>query len=121
MPTCRRTRPAGEGRAGGGALVRPHLGRPPGRDADLQRTPAELLFRQVLMAAVLALVASAVVLLAPLRSEVLSARIAVAVFIGVLVTSGARASGRTAWRAVAVGMVALGVAPALATVKVALT
>ena len=91
------------------------------RDESPQRTPGELLFSQVVMAVVLALVASTVILLAPIRAEVLTARLAVAVFIGVLVTSEARASGRPLWRAVAVGMAALGVALALATVKVALT
>ncbi len=91
------------------------------RDADQHRRPGEILFSQVLMAVGLALVASVAVVLAPVRAEVLTARIAVAVFIGVLVTSEARASGRPPWRAVAVGMAALGVALALATVKLALT
>ena len=69
------------------------------------------------MGVVLALVASMVVLLVPVRAEVPTARIAVALFIGALVMSEARASGRPLWRSVAWGVAALGVALALATAK----
>jgi hypothetical protein len=91
------------------------------RDPNLHHTPREMLFSQLVMALVLALVASAAVLLAPTPVELLTARVAVAVFIGVLVTSEARSGGRDLPRAMAVGVAALGAALALATVKVALT
>ncbi|MFQ1002645.1 hypothetical protein [Modestobacter sp. SSW1-42] len=91
------------------------------RDASLHRTPGELLFSQVVMAVVLASVASAVVVLSPDPAEVPTARMSVAVFIGALVTVEARTSGEPLWRAVSVGCAALGVALALATVKLALT
>jgi len=90
------------------------------RDPHLHHTPGEMLFSQIVMAVVLALVASVVVVIAPTREEVLTARVAVAVFIGALVTSEASANGTGLRQALAVGTAALVVALALATLKLAL-
>lgn len=90
------------------------------RDPNPHHTPGELLFSQVAMAVVLALVTSVVVVLAPTRNEVVTARIAIALFIGALVTSEARSNGSALRHAVGVGLAALGIALALATLKLAL-
>lgn len=90
------------------------------RDPTMHHTPGEMLLSQVVMAGVLALVATLAVVIVPARLEVLTARIAVALFIGVLVTAEARSHGSALPRALAVGAAALAVALVLATIKLAL-
>ncbi|MCL3861910.1 hypothetical protein [Actinotalea sp. K2] len=90
------------------------------RDPNMHHTPGEMLMSQVVMAGVLAIVASVAVVLVPVHMEVLTARVAVALFIGVLVTMEARSNGSALPRALAVGVAALGVAMILATIKLAL-
>ena len=90
------------------------------RDPQLAHPPGEVVASQVVMAVALALVASVVVAVAPTSAQVPTARIAVACFIGVLVTTESRSSGRALARSLAVGAGALGAAMALATVKLAL-
>lgn len=89
-------------------------------DPGLHHTPAEMLFSQVVMALVLSVVGSAAVILTPVRFEMLSGRLAVALFVGVLVVTESRAGGRTTRTALGLGAVALGLAVGIATVKLAL-
>lgn len=90
------------------------------RDPTMHHTPGEMLSSQILMAVVLGLVASVVVVIVPAQAEVLAARVAVALFMGALVTSEARSNGSPLLRAVALGVAALAVAMTIATLKMAL-
>jgi hypothetical protein len=90
-------------------------------DPGLHHTPAEMLLSQVVMAVVLAVVASVAVLLAPAtRAELLTGRVAVALFVGALVVVESRARGHRQVRALALGALALGLALAVATLKLVL-
>lgn len=91
------------------------------RDTTMHHTPGEMFTGQVIMAVALGLVASAAVLLSPTRVQVPAARIAVALFIGGLVTVEVRSNGSAFPRALGVGAAALSVAMALAMAKLAVT
>jgi hypothetical protein len=89
------------------------------RDPHARHTPGETLLSQTVMAVPLALVASVVVVLAPAGADVLTARLAVALFVAGLVTVEARSAGRPLARALAIGTAALVVTVILATIKLA--
>lgn len=89
------------------------------RDPHLRGKTVGMLLSQLVMVFLVALVASAGVVLSPDRAEVLSARVAVALFIAALVTSEALWTGRPLGRALALGAAALGLTLAIATVKLA--
>jgi hypothetical protein len=87
------------------------------RDPATHHTSGQLLASQIMMAAVLAGVASVAVVLSPTRIEMLDSRIAVALFVAVLVAVEARAGGRSRRRALALGAGALALALAVAAFK----
>ena len=90
-------------------------------DPGLHHTPGEMLAGQLVMAVVLAVIASVAVVLAPSpRSELLSGRVTVAVFVGALVVVESFHRDRRLPHALALGALALGLALAVATVKLAL-
>jgi hypothetical protein len=90
-------------------------------DPGLHHTPGEMLFSQLVMAVILAVVASIAVLVVPLvQEELASGRIAVALFVGVLVVLESRRRGHRRLRALALGVVALGLALAVTVLKLAL-
>jgi hypothetical protein len=90
-------------------------------DPGLHHSPREMLFSQLVMAVILAVVASIAVLVAPLvQEELFSGRVAVAVFVGALVVVESRARGHRLVRALALGAVALGLAIAVSVLKLAL-
>ena len=92
------------------------------KDPTLHHTPGQMLFSQVVMSVFLALLASAAVLLMSpyVRAELLSGRVAVALFVGALVVVESRARGDRVRRALGLGAVALGLALAVAIVKLVL-
>lgn len=85
--------------------------------ADVGYTPIQMLWAQVAMALVLAVAASAVVLLVPLEADRLGARTAAALFIGVLVGTERRLAGASWPRAVGWALGAVAVAMTIATLK----
>ena len=87
------------------------------RDPSLHHTPSEMLFSQVVMSFVVALIASAAVLLSPTSVGRFSARLSAAIFIGLLVLVESRFSGSTLGRALGLGFVALGGGVVLAAIK----
>lgn len=90
-------------------------------DPDLHHTPRQMLFSQVIMAVVLAVVASVAVLVAPsLQVELTEGRLAVGLFVGVLAVVEARARGHRLPRALGLGAVALGLAVGVTVLKLAL-
>src|SRR3954452_20379068 len=90
-------------------------------DPGLHHSPREMLFSQLVMATILAVVASIAVLVAPLLGEeLLSGRVGVAVFVGALVVVESRARGHRLVGALALGAVALGLAIAVTVLKLAL-
>jgi hypothetical protein len=90
-------------------------------DPGLHHSPRELLFSQLIMAVILAVVASIAVGVAPLvEEELFSGRVAVAVFVGALVVVESRARGHRLVRALALGAVALGLAIAVTVIKLVL-
>ena len=86
-------------------------------DPHLHHTPFEMLFSQVVMAVGVAVLASGVALVVPGDATRLGARLVAALFIGLLVLVESRSSGSTLRRALAYGLVALGLAFGIATVK----
>jgi hypothetical protein len=90
------------------------------RDPAMHHTAAQLLVSQIIMAALLASVASLAVVLSPWRVEMLDGRIAVALFVTVLVAVEARAGGRPLRRSLALGAVALALTLAVAVLKLVL-
>jgi hypothetical protein len=90
------------------------------RDPAMHHTAGQLLVSQIIMAALLASVASLAVVLSPWRVEMLDGRIAVALFVTVLVAVEARAGGRPLRRSLALGAVALALTLAVAALKLVL-
>src|SRR3954467_8752408 len=90
-------------------------------DPGLHHSPRQMLFSQVVMAVILAVVASITVLVAPLvQEELFSGRVAVAVFVGALVVGESRGRGHGLVPALALGAVALGLAIAVTVLRLAL-
>ncbi len=87
------------------------------RDPDLRYTPAQMLFAQMVMALLIATMATVVVLLLPESHDRLGARITAALFIGVLAGVESRSGGWSLSRALMWGFGALIVAMAVATLK----
>ncbi len=86
-------------------------------DPTFRYSPVEMLGAQVLMALLIAIVASSVVLMLSTDFDRLGARITAAVFLGGLVTAESRVGGASNARAAAYGIGALAVAMTIATVK----
>ena len=86
-------------------------------DPDLHHTPMEMLFSQLVMAVVVAVLATIVVAVLSDDLERLGVRITAAVFIAGLVGFELRASGARRGRAAAYGLIALTAGVAIATVK----
>lgn len=87
------------------------------RDPHVHHTPVEMLLSQLLMAMVLALSATAVVLVLPERFDRLGARVTAASFIGVIVYVESRAGGRTSRHAARLGVSVLAIAYSIAALK----
>jgi hypothetical protein len=86
-------------------------------DPTFTYSPIEMLGAQVLMALLVAIVASSVVLVLSADFDRLGARMTAAVFLGGLVGAESRAGGTPAPRAAAYGVGALAVAITIATLK----
>lgn len=86
------------------------------RDPPLHHSPAQIFAAQVSLAAILGLVASVALLLTPPSSQLLAARLAVAVAIGVLVTVEASVGGRRR-RGLSVGLIAMVLLVGMASLK----
>jgi hypothetical protein len=86
-------------------------------DPNSAYSPVEMLGAQVLMALLVAAVASLVVLVLSSDFDRLGARITAAVFLGVLVGAESRAGGKSNLRAIGYGVGALAVAMTIATLK----
>lgn len=87
------------------------------RDPDLHHTPAEVLTSQMGMGVAIGAVATAVVAVLPDDLERLGARLTAALGIAVIVQMESLAGGATRSRAVGLGVLALVVGLAIATVK----
>jgi hypothetical protein len=90
------------------------------QDPDSHHTAGEVLLSHLVMAFMVALLASAVIVATPTDLRRAAARIAVAVFVGVLVLVESRVSGAKTSRAVALGAAALCVAVVIAAVTLLL-
>lgn len=86
-------------------------------DPDLHHTPSELLASQLVMGVAIAAVSTVAVLLLPADLERLGVRVVAALWIAFIVQLESRAGGSTLRRAVSLGVLALVVALAIATVK----
>ena len=86
-------------------------------DPHLHHTPLEVLVSQLMMGSIIAVVATAVVLVLPESLDRFGARMTAALFIGIVVLLESRAGGSTLRRAVSLGVLALVVGMAIATVK----
>jgi hypothetical protein len=87
------------------------------RDPDMHHTPLELLYSQMAMGTLLAVVATLIVIILPDDFERLGVRLAAALSIGVIVEIESRAGGSTVRTAVLRGALALVVAFIIATIK----
>ena len=86
-------------------------------DPDLHHTPGEMLVSQLVMGVTISAVATVLVLVLPEDFERLGARLTAAAFIALIVQTESIAGGSTRRRAVALGILALVVGLAIATVK----